>query len=30
MSEAEGMAVPYFEDEDVSTVKEIGITPWKI
>lgn len=25
----EGMASPYFEDEDVSTIKEMRIVPWK-
>lgn len=25
----EGMASPYFEDEDVSQIKEMRIVPWK-
>lgn len=29
VAEAEGMASPYFEDEDVSTIKEMRIVPWK-
>ena len=29
MTEAEGMASPYFEDEDVSTLEEMRLTPWK-
>lgn len=29
VAEAEGMACPYFEDEDVSQIKEMRIVPWK-
>jgi hypothetical protein len=29
VSENESMAVPYLEDEDVSTLEEIGLTPWR-
>jgi hypothetical protein len=30
MIDTEGMASPYFEDEDVSTIKEMRIIPWRI
>lgn len=28
-AEHEGMACPYFEDEDVSTLKKMRIVPWR-
>jgi hypothetical protein len=28
MVEVEGMASPYFEDEDVATIRQMRITPW--
>lgn len=28
-AEYEGMASPYFEDEDVSQVKKMRIVPWR-
>ena len=29
MSETESMASPHLEDEDVDTLEEMGLTPWK-
>jgi hypothetical protein len=29
VTENEGMASPYIEDEDVDTLEEMRLTPWK-
>jgi len=29
MTESEGMASPHLEDEDVDTLEEMRLTPWK-